>query len=341
MSIPFGKNRVWRLPFRQRIFLVSCFGAAVVVAVVVTAIVMASTRSSTRGLNAHMWDGSCLKTIENLCKFPLFPKAPNQRQRVNYHLEVSRKERNFGQRLFGFVEPPETGKYKFAIASDDSSELWLSSDHRWQNSKLIASVGTKKNETAWISMRENFLKFSSQISAEVLLQQGQKYYIEVLHVDAGGENFVQAAWQFPMTMSPHFVNINVRFLRPYLEDFSLNSMQPYDHRIPYSPSCRKVPRISKNKDFIVDRRPYLEHEAVKLALPACDYEPSYLVKDTKLKKWEAYYWKTIHTKAWPLSKIPGDNISYHIRSTDFSLKQSEVKQIVSLYMSAVDKRYTG
>ena len=350
MSIPFAKNRVWRLPFRQRIFLVSCFVAAIVTTIVMTNVLNTFTRStsvpntftprsSTAGLNAHIWDGRCLKTIENLCKFPLFPKAPNRRQRVSYQLDVSRKEGNFGQRLFGFVEPPETGKYKFAIASDDSSELWLSSNHRWQNSKLIASVGTKKNEIAWISKRENFLKFPSQISAEVLLQQGRKYYVEVLHVDVGGENFIQVAWQSPM--SPSFVTINERFLRPYVDDFSLNSIQPHGHRIPFSLTCRQIPRISKNKDFIYDNTPYLEHEAVQKALPTCEYEPSYLIKGRKLERWEAYSRNIIYTKAWPLPTIPGDVLAHYYPTTNFSLQHAEVTAIVSRYMSAVDKEYSG
>src|SRR5690606_7981549 len=47
---------------------------------------------------------------------------------------------NYGQRLAARLVAPESGNYKFWIASDDHSELWLSTDDNPANKVKIASV---------------------------------------------------------------------------------------------------------------------------------------------------------------------------------------------------------
>lgn len=333
-----GKRIFWRFQFRQRIFLLACFSAAIFITLVVRVLVDVPLFHNQGSLNAHMWGGSCLRTIESLCQFPLFPRAPHERRKV-FNLDVSWEDKNFAQRLFGFLEPPESGNYTFAIASDDTSELWLSTDSHWHNSRLIASVGTKKNQIYWNANRNDFYKYWSQISVEVPLFKGQKYYIEVLHIDVGGSNFLHVAWRPPM--DSRFVTVNAKFLRPYLNDFNLNSLRLYDHRLPRCVSCKSITAMTKNKDFVFDNRPYLPHGAVKKALPTCNYEPSYVVKNATLKKWEAYFSRVIYTKVWPLPELKGFNLSHYVVSTHFSLEPREVKRVVSVYMGAIEKKYPG
>ena len=47
----------------------------------------------------------------------------------------------YGSFMRGYIEAPQTGDYTFWIASDDNSELWLSTDSTVANKQLIASVG--------------------------------------------------------------------------------------------------------------------------------------------------------------------------------------------------------
>ncbi|RYD89365.1 MAG: hypothetical protein EOP50_17650, partial [Sphingobacteriales bacterium] len=47
---------------------------------------------------------------------------------------------NFNQRFRTFLVPPTTGSYTFWIASDDQSELLLSTDETVANLRSIASV---------------------------------------------------------------------------------------------------------------------------------------------------------------------------------------------------------
>src|SRR5450759_183954 len=85
---------------------------------------------------------------------------------------------NYGSFIRGYIEAPQTGAYTFWVASDDNSELWLSTDSTVANKKLIASVGPGD---FWTIPRE-YGKYPSQQSAKITLTQGQKYYVEVYHL---------------------------------------------------------------------------------------------------------------------------------------------------------------
>ena len=56
---------------------------------------------------------------------------------------------NYGQRVQGYLYPPTTGYYTFWIASDDYSQLWLSTTSSPTNAVEIASVNGWTNYRAW------------------------------------------------------------------------------------------------------------------------------------------------------------------------------------------------
>ncbi|SHK49015.1 PA14 domain-containing protein, partial [Rubritalea squalenifaciens DSM 18772] len=96
---------------------------------------------------------------------------------------------SYGRRVYGVVVPPTTGDYTFWIASDDHSELWLSSDNSSQNVSRIAYLNGWTGYQSWGT--------GSQQSAAVTLEAGKAYYIEVLHKEGGGGDHVAVAWQGP------------------------------------------------------------------------------------------------------------------------------------------------
>jgi hypothetical protein len=97
---------------------------------------------------------------------------------------------NFGSRFRGYVCVPTSGNYTFWIASDDHSELWLSTDRDPANRRRIAY------HTGWTSPRQ-WTKYATQQSAPIPLVAGQQYYIEALYKeDEGGDNMA-VGWQLP------------------------------------------------------------------------------------------------------------------------------------------------
>ncbi|MFC5539255.1 Ig-like domain-containing protein [Rhodocytophaga aerolata] len=97
---------------------------------------------------------------------------------------------NYGQRIRGYLCAPSTGNYSFYIASDDHSELWLSSSDNASLKQKIASV------TGYTSSRQ-WTKFTTQKSAAIYLQAGKKYYIEALHKEGAGGDHLAVGWQTP------------------------------------------------------------------------------------------------------------------------------------------------
>jgi hypothetical protein len=95
---------------------------------------------------------------------------------------------DYGTRMFGWLTPPQTGDYTFWIASDDASELRLSTDVDPADARMIAGVN------AWTNPRE-WTKETNQKSAAVTLQAGQKYYIEALHKEGIGGDNLAVSWQ--------------------------------------------------------------------------------------------------------------------------------------------------
>jgi predicted esterase len=97
---------------------------------------------------------------------------------------------NYGSRIRSYICPPVTGNYTFWIASNDKSELWLSTDDNPAHKKLIASVGSYANVREWT-------KLTTQKSAFIRLVQGQRYYIEALHKEGSGTDHLAVGWQLP------------------------------------------------------------------------------------------------------------------------------------------------
>ena len=97
---------------------------------------------------------------------------------------------NYGGRIRGYILPPATGSYTFWIASDDNSELWLSTGEDPANKAMIAHV------PGWTPSR-SWSVFGQQRSAPVTLVGGKRYYIEALQKEGGGGDNLAVAWQRP------------------------------------------------------------------------------------------------------------------------------------------------
>lgn len=97
---------------------------------------------------------------------------------------------NYGSRIRGYLCPPSTGNYFFYIASDNNSELWLSTNDQPANKIKIATVSSYTGSREWT-------KYSSQKSAPVGLIAGVKYYIEAIHRDGTRGDNIAVGWQLP------------------------------------------------------------------------------------------------------------------------------------------------
>ena len=140
-----------------------------------------------------MWNSLSGGTVANLTgssRYPLFPDATSVASSVE---TASGYGDNYGERYCGWIIPPATGQYKFYIASDDASEVWLSTNESAANKAKICQV------TGWT----NYRAYSSGgQSALINLTAGQRYYLEILHKEGGGGDHLSLAWQLPGGSAP-------------------------------------------------------------------------------------------------------------------------------------------
>jgi hypothetical protein len=100
---------------------------------------------------------------------------------------------DYGQRLSGLLAPCTTGDYVFFIASDDQSELWLSTDDNPANKQLLASVSGWTNSREW----GKYPDAQNNAASPVHLEAGKGYYIEALMKQGGGGDNLAVGWVQP------------------------------------------------------------------------------------------------------------------------------------------------
>jgi len=126
--------------------------------------------------------------------FPDYPNRPSGRIFLNSFEAPTDRDLWFASRTRGFLHPPVSGEYTFWIASDNSSELWLSTNADPANVRKISQV--RSGRLISTQPRE-WTKYPSQRSAAIFLQAGECYYLETIHEQGTGADNLAVAWQGP------------------------------------------------------------------------------------------------------------------------------------------------
>ncbi|MGA2176890.1 MAG: histidine kinase [Verrucomicrobiota bacterium] len=113
-------------------------------------------------------------------------------------------------RMRGYLRPPATGEYTFWIASDNSSELWLSFNEDVSKVRRIASIP----RFGWVNPHEWF-RYPSQRSDPIHLEAGRSYYVEAFQEQTTVRDNLSVAWQGP-TIAQSV--IDGQYLAPWAED---------------------------------------------------------------------------------------------------------------------------
>ena len=144
------------------------------------------------GLNPAL--GNTLAALTNTLENPDWPNNPNSSFTAVYpslETEANTGLSYYGQRLRGLLVPPVSGAYTFWIASDNTSELWLSPAETPEDSVPIAGVGTLCGFREWT-------RDPSQQSAPALLQGGCRYYVEARMQQGDGGDNLSVRWMLPI-----------------------------------------------------------------------------------------------------------------------------------------------
>ncbi len=128
--------------------------------------------------------------ISDLTSSPKYPNSPDVTATLNSFEYGPNYGDNYGARVRGYICAPVTGYYTFYIAGDDQDGLWLSTDENPANKVLIAY-----NES-YVPFR-GYFNNPTQKSAQIRLVKGARYYIETLHKESVGPDYLSVAWSIP------------------------------------------------------------------------------------------------------------------------------------------------
>ena len=182
-----------------------------------------------------------------------------------------------------------SGKYTFAISSDDTSELWLSTDENPAHVRLKAWVG---NRTALSGVYRThvaqFDKYNAQVSSPIYLRHGQKYFIEVLHKQGKGREHLLVGWKIPG--SSYFQHLTRESISLFIDDSITQDVTAYSEYIPQDLPSHSHSKFSSltldqrvhmfgahDERDTLHRASFISEEDVAEILPSCPYKPSYLV----------------------------------------------------------------
>ncbi|XP_020628967.1 beta-1,4-N-acetylgalactosaminyltransferase 3-like [Orbicella faveolata] len=218
-------------------------------------------------LTVSIWRDLCGDKVKVLRSSPFYPSFPNEKLiRDIPGFQIVDNKAGYGQTIAGFLNPATSGSYRFAIASDDSSELWLSPSENSNEKQLIASVFVE-GATGWTKKNE-LSKYPSQISKDIKLHTGSRYYIEVIHKQGEGDGFVQVFWSNPGVTDFKLISSE------YLSSCSISSKQDAMNQLLAKRLAISQTAWKKYSSFttipLIGEGHYLPH---------CAYKSSFIPKD--------------------------------------------------------------
>ena len=149
-----------------------------------------STADGRGGILWQGWTNISGSSVSGLVSDADFPDNPDYTKILpSFDGPVNWAE-NYGTQMKGYFIAPVTGEYTFWVASDDNSELYLSSDITAENATMIAYLYASSGKNSWDA-------YTSQKSGEVTLKAGNAYYIRTIHKEGSGNDHMSVAFSAP------------------------------------------------------------------------------------------------------------------------------------------------
>lgn len=153
---------------------------------------------------------STANTVANVTNDPRYPNNPTETRFLKFYEFPPGADDgspppgnvydNYGARLWGFLTPKDTAEYVFFVASDDPSELWLSTDDKEANKKLLALEPEWNGVRAWVATSrrpgcpDNGGTKCENRSNPVKLEANKKYFIEAIFKEGLGGDNLAVTW---------------------------------------------------------------------------------------------------------------------------------------------------
>ena len=228
------------------------------------------------GLIAHTWYNICGTSVDVLRKWPHFPFFPDKQAFISdFKRYQDSAKTDYGERVFGFIHPQKSGVYTFAITSDDESELWLSLSEDSAASEKIACV-CDPDDQAWTNERD-YKTYPRQISKQITLHAGKKYYIESLMKQSKHTAHLAVYWAYGSSKKT-FEIISSKYLTPFSRERNKDSIRLHAAKQTKSSAEWNNDLYDLNNLQVINREEYIR------AIPSCSYSPGFLSRQNISEK---------------------------------------------------------
>lgn len=123
----------------------------------------------------------------HLTGHPSFPNRPDAREWLPTFETTPDGGDDYGALWSGFLHPPLSGEYVFALDAADTAGLLLSPDAKAENKLMVLRNGAVTRES--LSSNSTVSRFN--------FKAGRIYYIEVRHKAGKGRDFLAVSWKRP------------------------------------------------------------------------------------------------------------------------------------------------
>ncbi len=153
-----------------------------------------------------------------------YPDNPSESTESSFFESPYTGEDTYAVRMHGwlYIYPDDTNDYRFWIASDDNSQLWLSTDESSDNAVKIAYLEGPDCPAGYSGARE-WDKYPAQRSNLIHLVGGNAYYIMALQKENDGGDHLAVGWSF--TTDPNDVEV-----------IPGKNLVPYEQRASFRPA---------------------------------------------------------------------------------------------------------
>ena len=282
-------------------------------------------------LTVSIWHDLCGGEVKVLRNSPFYPNYPNEKLIYDItEFQIEDNKAGYGQTIAGFLNPVRSGSYRFAIASDDSSELWLSPSENPDEKQLIASVFVE-GDTSWTRKNE-LSKYPNQILRDIKLRAGSRHYIEVIHKQGEGDGFLQVFWSNPG--DKNFKLINSKYLSSCSDDAVVSPKQnAMNQLLTKRLAIAKTVREKYSSFFILPRI------SAENYLPQCRYKSSFIPKDKIDKKHgrSLVSLSSVFPQDDTFMGSKGNVWSWSNRAADREIVQSVLDKVIASICEKTDK----
>lgn len=212
-STPTTNSTAYTIPFAIsntaaiKVFAVKA-GAIPSVVVAATFINSASLVFSPGFVKQEFYSGATRANLEN----PSYTNSPTMVTYLTSFETPSGQGNSYAERVSALFTPPQTTNYVFFLASDDDSDLFLSTDSTAANKRLIAQETKWSNSREWLSSgggstlaskrSDTFAGTQWPTGNTIGLTAGTQYYIEGVHAQGNGGDGFAATFKFAGAPDP-------------------------------------------------------------------------------------------------------------------------------------------